>query len=112
MMRSVRSRFRPTSLGAVVLVLFCVAVAIAALGSGAAQIAGLVAALLIATFVVGGVPFVYRNRMPSVPEPEVLDEAPPDERAWQREREHREHDQADQPAPAGVPPDAFGKRRS
>jgi hypothetical protein len=96
----------------VVLILFGVAVAVAVLSSGSVQVWAMVAALLIATFVVGGVPFAYRNRMPSVPEPEVLDEAPPDERAWQREREHRQRDQAEQPAPVGESPDAFGKRRS
>jgi hypothetical protein len=105
-----RPRFRLTPLGAVVLVLFCVAVAIAALGSGTAQIAGLAAALWIATFVVGGVRrFAYGGRIARVPEPEVLDEAPADPRAWQRERERREQDQADGTTPATGSPDAFGK---
>jgi hypothetical protein len=89
------SRVRLTPLGAVVLVLFCGAVVLALLGSGTVQVAGLVAALLIATFVVGGVPFAYRYRTSGVgvPAPEVLDEAPPDPQAWQRERERRERAQ-------------------
>jgi hypothetical protein len=110
----VRSRFRLTPLGAVIGVLFCGALAVALLGSGTAQVAGMVAALLIAAFVVGGVPFAYRYRMSGVrvPEPEVLDEAPPDAQAWRQEREHRERAQEESPASRKESVNAFGKRRS
>jgi hypothetical protein len=90
----------------VVLVLFCVAVATAALGSGRVQAWAMVAAALIAAFVITGL------RMSARPAPQVLDEAPPDPQAWQRERDQWDRAQAERGGSASEPKDAFGKRRS
>ena len=84
--------------------MFVAGVILAVVGYETEQIVGFAVAVLALVFVVGGVPTrwgaramssTWRGRSAVPPEPEVLDEAPADPAAWQREREHRERASAE-----------------
>jgi hypothetical protein len=75
---------------------------LALVASATAQIVGFVGAVIVGIALVGGVPMrggasagrgltsTFRGKTSVQAEPQVLDEAPVDEAAWQRERERRE----------------------
>ncbi|HEX9481858.1 MAG TPA: hypothetical protein VF927_07130 [Solirubrobacteraceae bacterium] len=113
------ARPRLTPLGVVLLVLFVAAVIVALIGSASEQIVGFVAVIVLALFALGGAPFgrsgpaalsTLEARAHPATKPEVLDEAPPDADAWQRERERRERTQADSEQPPGASDDPWSGR--
>ena len=94
-------RFKVTRPGGLTLLVFAAFIVLAFIGSGAVRIVGFAGAVLVAIALVGGVPFrgasdgygltsTERGRTVTYTQPEVLDEAPVDPAAWQRERERRE----------------------
>jgi hypothetical protein len=95
-------------------------VALAFVGSGLAQVAGFVGAVLVAIALVGGVPMqgasagykltsTERGRTIAHVEPQVLDEGPVDPVAWQRERERREGGATEPPPEAAYNPFESGR---
>jgi surface antigen len=98
-----RARLRPTPLGVLLLLVFVGAVVLALVGSSTEQVIGMVAAVFLALFALGGAPLgrfggatisTQAARDAAVREHQILDEVPADEAAWQRERERRERAQA------------------
>jgi hypothetical protein len=94
-------RVRLSGAGVVAVLAFAGLVVLAFVGSGTAQIVGFAGAVLVAIALVGGVPMrgasdgykltsTERGRTITHAEPQVLDEAPADPVAWERERERRE----------------------
>lgn len=96
-------RFRLTGLGLAAALVFVAFIVLAFVGSSTVQLVGFAGAVLVAIALVGGVPVggeggsdgygitaSERGRRISYAEHEVLDEAPADQAAWQRERERRE----------------------
>jgi apolipoprotein N-acyltransferase len=92
---------RLSGIGVAAVVALAVFVALALAGSGVPQVMGFAGAILVAVALVGGVPVAgasrgqgltstTRGRTIAHAEPEVLDEMPVDEEAWQRERERRD----------------------
>jgi hypothetical protein len=97
------ARFKLTTLGVLLLLVFVAALVMALIGSATEQVVGLVAAVFMALFALGGAPLgrsgaaamsTLSARAGASTEPQVLDEAPADAAAWQRERERRERTQA------------------
>ena len=108
-------RFKPAPLGVVLLIVFVAAVVLALVGSGTEQIVGMAVVVFLALFALGGAPLGRSGRAAmstlaargaTVREHQILDEAPADADAWQRERERREqaHASSGQPAPVGDDP--------
>jgi hypothetical protein len=118
------SRVRLTGPGIITLLVLAVFVVLALAGSGVLQIVGFAGAVLVAIALVGGVPMrgasggrrltsTERGRTIVEPDPEVLDEAPVDPAAWQRERARREGGDAGaaaEPEPVYNPFEGGGRR--
>ena len=107
------ARFKLTPLGAVLMLVFAAAVALALVGSATEQIVGMVVVVFLALFALGGAPLgrsgkaamsTLAARGATMREPQILDESPADAAAWQRERERRERAQASSEQPTGDNP--------